>query len=94
MRIGERWAVGAPPPASLPRALKDAVRTAEADLTTGAWTLTWLEERPVVEHDDGVVVRQALDGSIVTSHDGEAPIAEAAHTDENDEDEDDLFPAS
>ncbi len=64
MQLGTRWAVGETPPASLPEVVAFAVRTVEEELvatdveTTGwRWTLTWLEGRPVVELDDGTVVR-------------------------------------
>ena len=62
MQLGTRWSVGAEAPARLPDAMRAAIADVEAELTgtdTGAWrwTLTWLEGRPIVELDDGTVLR-------------------------------------
>jgi hypothetical protein len=64
MQLGTRWAVGGSAPDSLPDVVAIAVSTVEEELlatdveTSGwRWTLTWLEGRPVVELDDGTVVR-------------------------------------
>ncbi|GIT79215.1 hypothetical protein LLS1_08840 [Leifsonia sp. LS1] len=64
MQLGTRWAIGATPPESLPEVVAFALSTVEEELvatdveTDGwRWTLTWLEGRPVVELDDGTVVR-------------------------------------
>ena len=62
MQLGTRWSVGATPPAALPQAVVAAVaeietELAEVDTTTWRWTLTWLESKPVVELDDGTVIR-------------------------------------
>ncbi len=62
MQMGTRWAVGAEPPARLPERVIDAVRAVEAELagvdtSLLRWTLTWLEGNPVVELDDGTVIR-------------------------------------
>ena len=62
MQMGTRWAVGAETPARLPQLVVDAVRTIEAELegidtSLLRWTLTWLEGNPVVELDDGTVIR-------------------------------------
>jgi hypothetical protein len=72
MQLGTRWSVGAQAPSSLPEAVIDAVHRVEADVadidTTGwRWTLTWLEGRPVVELDDGTVIRMSGDGTVVVS---------------------------
>jgi hypothetical protein len=72
MQLGTRWNVGGEPPSSLPTPVIDAVRRVErdiADLDTSAWrwTLTWLERRPVVELDDGTVIRLGGDGAVVVS---------------------------
>ena len=63
MQLGTRWRVDTEPP-RLPDAVLAAVReveTARLDSTPGSdewrWTLTWLENRPVVELDDGTVIR-------------------------------------
>ncbi|CAN5532293.1 hypothetical protein BH10ACT4_BH10ACT4_07850 [soil metagenome] len=62
MQMGTRWAVGAEAPARLPKQVIDAVKSIEADLegvdtSLLRWTLTWLEGNPVVELDDGTVIR-------------------------------------
>lgn len=89
MRIGGRWAAGSPPPRGLPTAMLDALRAAERTLPGGEWTLTWLEDRPVVEHDSGYRLAFGPDGHV---H-GDAPGAEESDAPAwDDEDEDDLFP--
>jgi hypothetical protein len=35
----------------------------DTDTANWRWTLTWLEGKPVVELDDGTVIRVAPDGS-------------------------------
>jgi len=77
MQLGTRWSVGAEPPARLSPEVRAAIRAVEGDLlgrdtTQWRWTLTWLEGRPVVELDDGTIIRVAGDGSIVTE-DGDTP---------------------
>jgi hypothetical protein len=62
MQLGTRWPVGGETPSRLPQVVVDAVRGVEAELagidtTTWRWTLTWLEGNPVVELDDGTVIR-------------------------------------
>lgn len=62
MQLGTRWEIGAEPPARLPDSVIAAIATVEIELTgidtTGwRWTLTWLEGRPVVELDDGTILR-------------------------------------
>ncbi|PJJ71955.1 hypothetical protein CLV46_1514 [Diaminobutyricimonas aerilata] len=74
MQIGTRWAVGGEPPARLPEAVVEAVRGVEAELADAdtsrwRWTLTWLENRPVVELDDGTVIRVGRDGTVTVAHD-------------------------
>ncbi len=69
MQLGTRWSVGDEPPARLSPEMVEAVRAVEAevaDLDTSQWrwTLTFLEGRPVVELDDGTVLRLAHDGTI------------------------------
>ena len=59
MQLGSRWSVGATPP-RLPEALLAAIAETEATLpvdTAMRWTLTWLEGRPIVELDDGTILR-------------------------------------
>ena len=62
MQMGTRWAVGAETPARLPQLVIDAVKTIEAELegidtSLLRWTLTWLEGNPIIELDDGTVIR-------------------------------------
>ncbi|MBO9578638.1 MAG: hypothetical protein J7480_07715 [Microbacteriaceae bacterium] len=73
MQLGTRWDVGAETPGTLSEAMARAIGRVEAELeadgidTAGwRWTLTWLERRPAAELDDGTVVREAHDGSVVT----------------------------
>jgi hypothetical protein len=70
MQLGTRWNVGAEPPARLDEPMRAAIAEVEAevaDLDTSSWrwTLTWLEGRPVVELDDGTVLRYGHDGTVV-----------------------------
>jgi hypothetical protein len=70
MQLGTRWTVGHAPPARLPEEVVTAIRAVEAELagvdTAGwRWTLTWLEGRPVVELDDGTVIRVGYDGAVI-----------------------------
>ncbi len=72
MQLGTRWPVGGETPSLLPESVVEAVRSVETELmdtdtTLWRWTLTWLEGRPVVELDDGTVIRLAPDGSATTS---------------------------
>jgi len=64
MQLGTRWPVGGDVPTALPEVVGYAVQTVEDDLSTSdvdtaawRWTLTWLEGKPVVELDDGTVIR-------------------------------------
>ena len=67
MQLGTRWSVGADAPTRLPDSVAQAVRQVEADLggvdtsvldtSNWRWTLTWLEGNPVVELDDGTIIR-------------------------------------
>ena len=74
MRMGTRWVAGSEPPASVPAALRDTITAIERDLPPGSprpsWTLTWLEGRPCVELDTGVLVTvDARTGRPVVHHD-------------------------
>ena len=73
MQLGTRWAVGATPPERLVDAVILAIRDAEAqiaevDTSQWRWTLTWLEQRPVVQLDDGTTIRVAHDGTVSTTY--------------------------
>jgi hypothetical protein len=70
--LGTRWSFGGEPPSRLSDAMKDAIRGVEADLpdvdtSLWRWTLTWLEGHPVAELEDGTIVREDYDGSIVVT---------------------------
>jgi len=78
VQLGARWAVGAPAPAGLPDAVTAAIDSVEEELratgqdTAGwAWTLTWLERRPIVDLDDGTRIRlvPGEDAALITSVD-------------------------
>ena len=61
MQLGSRFSVGQAP-SSLPGSLIAEMETIEATLNdeervTLRWTLTWLENRPVVTLDNGVTLR-------------------------------------
>lgn len=75
MQLGTRWAVGQNPPEGLPDVVLQALVTVEedlaslpADVSTWRWTLTWLEKKPVIELDDGTVIRYdaAEDSATIT----------------------------
>lgn len=64
MQMGSRFALGAPVPAGLPHVVEIAIQAVEEELTAlgednsgWSWTLTWLEGRPVLELDDGTIIR-------------------------------------
>jgi hypothetical protein len=63
VQLGTRWSLGATPPEGLPEVVVIALQAVEGDLagqdgTSGwRWTLTWLEGNPVIELDDGTVIR-------------------------------------
>ncbi|HEX4442359.1 MAG TPA: hypothetical protein VHZ81_02195 [Galbitalea sp.] len=70
MQLGTRWSVGAEPPERLSDAMKAAISSVEVereaeDTSMWRWTLTWLEGHPRAELEDGTVVREDYDGSII-----------------------------
>jgi len=70
MQLGTRWNVGDEPPARLDAAVVDAIRAVEAEIGERPgwrWTLTWLENRAVVQLDDGTIIRTGHDGTVTTS---------------------------
>ena len=76
MLLGTRWTVGGPTPERLPPAVVLAIRDvesqlAEVDTSQWRWTLTWLEQRPVVELDDGTTIRVDHAGDVTVTFDGE-----------------------
>lgn len=61
MQVGSRFSVGQTPRA-IPAELASKIGEVESALSDDEraslrWTLTWLENRPVVELDNGVVLR-------------------------------------
>jgi hypothetical protein len=80
MQLGTRWSVGAEPPARLSDSMKAAILSLETqrqttvngghnDASLWRWTLTWLEGHPRAELDDGTIVREDYDGSIIVDTD-------------------------
>ena len=74
MQLGTRWSVGAEPPERLSDAMKSAVASVEtereaSDTSLWRWTLTWLEGHPRAELEDGTVVREDYDGSVIVDTD-------------------------
>ena len=72
MQLGTRWSVGADAPARLSDEMRRAIAAVEAerselDTSMWRWTLTWLEGHPVAELEDGTVVREDYDGSVVVT---------------------------
>ncbi len=70
MRMGTRWSSGDTAPAAVPAALRDEIARVDASIVVPgggprpAWTLTWLEGRPIAELSTGVVVSQSASGEI------------------------------
>ena len=67
MQLGTRWNLGDEPPARLAENVVAAIREVETEVGERAgwrWTLTWLEDRPVVELDDGTTIRMGYDGTV------------------------------
>ena len=86
MQLGTRWSVGGTAPADLTAPVLGAVAQVERELadqgvdaSSWRWTLTWLDRRPVVELDDGTVIR-------VDAATGEARIHEPVDAEDSDED--------
>jgi hypothetical protein len=70
MQLGTRWAAYTPAPGTLDSSVLEAISDVERDIsglkqdTTGwFWTLTYLENRPVVQLDDGTTIRVNADGN-------------------------------
>jgi hypothetical protein len=64
MQLGTRWAFGESAPDTLPEVVLVAIEAVESDEPAAGvdraswrWTLTWLENKPVLELDDGTVIR-------------------------------------
>lgn len=76
MQLGSRWPLGNSAPAKLPQEIHDAIAEVETELhglkidTTGwYWTLTYLENRPVVQLDDGTTIKLDESGCASISQD-------------------------
>lgn len=75
MQLGSRWPALTAPPQSLDESVVQAVLEIERglnalkqDTSAWYWTLTYLENRPVVQLDDGTTIRLNSSGIIeVTS---------------------------
>ena len=66
MKLGSRFSVGEAP-TTLPPWLLDQIAEVESTLSpeekvTLRWTLTWLENRPLVELDNGVALGSKSEG--------------------------------
>jgi hypothetical protein len=76
MQLGTRWPAHTPAPQQLDEVVKDAVAEVERELVAlnqdtskWYWTLTFLENRPVVQLDDGTTIRVSPTGTVVISED-------------------------
>lgn len=69
MQIGTRWRVGTPPPAGMPEPFLTALD--DAAVGDGVWTITWLEGRPVGEHESGLRLALGPDGVVRDDTDDE-----------------------
>lgn len=74
MQLGTRWPAHTPAPQQLDVAVKEAVAEVERELanltqdtSSWYWTLTYLENRPVVQLDDGTTIRVSPTGNVVIS---------------------------
>ncbi len=64
MQLGSRWPINSSAPSKLHQAVLDAIAEVETEIhglkidTSGwYWTLTYLENRPVVQLDDGTTIK-------------------------------------
>ena len=71
MQLGTRWPAHTPAPQQLDVAVKEAVAEVERELanltqdtSSWYWTLTYLENRPVVQLDDGTTIRVSTEGVV------------------------------
>lgn len=74
MQLGTRWVSGDPLPVAVPASLHAAIAEVDSAATADAygrprWTLTFLEGRPIVELDTGMIVSLAADGSVSVRRD-------------------------
>ena len=71
MQLGTRWQAFKPAPKQLPRSMQDAIFEVEReihalkiDASQWWWTLTYLENRPIAQLDDGTTVTMRTDGTV------------------------------
>ncbi|MFT4235092.1 MAG: hypothetical protein QM607_08865 [Microbacterium sp.] len=68
MQLGTRWAAGITPPRAVPAALHAEIARLEAETDAAAqhasWTLTFLENHPIVELDLGYEVSVDKQGQV------------------------------
>lgn len=71
MQLGTRWLAHTVPPQNLDQRVTDAIAGVEGELvnlsqdtSTWNWTLTYLENRPVVQLDDGTTIRLLHNGQV------------------------------
>ena len=71
MQLGTRWLAHTPAPQNLDGAVTDSVAEVERELSAlkqdtsnWYWTLTYLENRPVVQLDDGTTLRINAEGTV------------------------------
>ena len=76
MQLGTRWPAHSTAPQNLDQSVKDAVAGVEHELealpqdtTSWFWTLTYLENRPVVQLDDGTTIRVSAEGTVSVQQD-------------------------
>lgn len=77
MQLGTRWKAHSPAPRSLHPLVIEAITDVETELSaltqdtsTWQWTLTYLENRPVVQLDDGTTIRVSPSGEVTISEEG------------------------
>lgn len=77
MQLGTRWKAHSPAPVSLNSLVLQAISEVETglsaltqDTSTWQWTLTYLENRPVVQLDDGTTIRVSPSGEVTISEEG------------------------
>ena len=77
MQLGTRWGAFSPAPRSLSQDVIAAIHLVESDIrelnqdtTSWCWTLTYLENNPVIQLDDGTTIRVSPAGAITITEEG------------------------
>ena len=77
MQLGSRWKAHTPAPRSMDPLVLEAITEVETELSaltqdtsTWHWTLTYLENRPVIQLDDGTTIRVSPSGEVTISEEG------------------------